>query len=71
MDYKIIEKQYVNLIYFDSENIKTICEIADRIDENFRGMVMEVRHNRLVSQGVIFLRKESSNYLDKIEIIIT
>jgi len=67
MEYKIMEKANSLVVFIDVHNLKTICQIADLIENTHPGSVMEVTHNFVAKQGSIILKKESVEFIGEIK----
>jgi len=70
MKHYITEKQNSLVIFLDAYSVKTICQIADLINDTHPGIVMEVTHNFIAKQGSIILKRESAEFIDEIKEII-
>ena len=66
----IIEKQHICVIYIDVPTAIRLCEIANRIEENYPESVIEVTHLRNVRQGSIILNKDCSESMDEIKDLV-
>ena len=66
MKYFITEKNNSLVIFLDVFKMKTLCQIADLIENDYPGSVIEVTHNFVAKQGRIILKKESAEFINKI-----
>ena len=55
MKYKVMEKTNSLVIFIDVYNLKTLCQIADLINDTHPGSIMEVTHNFIAKQGNIWM----------------
>jgi len=67
MKYFITEKNNSLVIFLDVFKMKTLCQIADLIENDHPGSVIEVTHNFVAKQGSIIMKKESAEFIDKIK----
>ena len=70
MKYLITENKNSLVVFIDTFNLKTLCQMVDLIENELPDMVMEVTHNFKAKQGSIILKKESAEFIDKIKEII-
>jgi len=70
MKYFITEKTDILVIFIEVHNIQSISLIADMIDNDYPGSVLEITHNIIARQGSIILKKESIEYIEEIKKIL-
>jgi len=67
MKYFITEKPYCLVVFIEMYNLKTICQIADFIENKYPESVFEVTHNFKSKQGSIILKKDSDDAIEEIK----
>jgi hypothetical protein len=70
MKHLITERQHSLTVFIESEKMKTVCQLADHIEDAYPGWVSEVTHNRNTRQGSIIVKKDNEDLLEKIEKLI-
>ena len=67
MKYLITEKPNSLVVFIEVFNLKTLCQIADFIEEKYPESVLEVTHNFKSKQGSIILKKNSDDAIEEIK----
>jgi len=70
MDYQIIDREDDILITSNVESVKPLCKLADFLENETQGCVLEVKYNMELKAGKIYVKKNSIINVDNIETYI-